>query len=176
MGPLIETYTDGLVTHSVRAGYRRVVEAFDGELGACDRNTWESLISRRASWGDVKRLTDAISGPHGLVKFLSLDQGSLTSLSGAVKHCTLLLVGNPVLASSVLDVDIRAGLEVPLKVCIFDKGEENRSYITYDLPSARLGNLNKELEQIGELLDAKLAAVIHRVISLVEGASPVGAG
>jgi uncharacterized protein (DUF302 family) len=95
----------------------------------------------------------------------SLDQGQLTSLSGRVKMCRLYLVGNPVIASTMIDINPQAVLYVPFRVALWEAdGSSGGARVTFDRPSSSLALLgNSAIDEIGRQLDAKIDAVVNAV-------------
>ena len=87
--------------------YDALVVAFERELGHLDSKLTEDLVKRKASWDDVRGAIDQVGGPHGLMVIFRADQGQITSLSGREKRCSLYLVGNPVIANEIIDIDPR---------------------------------------------------------------------
>jgi hypothetical protein len=63
--------------------------------------------------GAVEREVDRMPGPRGLMILFRADQGKFTSLSGDEKHCSLYLVGNPVIVNQIISIDLRACFYVP---------------------------------------------------------------
>jgi uncharacterized protein (DUF302 family) len=91
------------------------------------------------------------------------DQGQITSLSGREKRCSLYLVGNPVIANEIIDIDPRASFYVPFRVCLYDNGDD-LGVMAYDRPSSFLAALERpELTSFGQLLDQKIDAVANLV-------------
>lgn len=144
--------------------YAELVEVFERELGRWEGSTAESLVQRRASWDEVQAKVAGIAGARGLMILAALDQGALTSLSGHVKYCRLYLVGNPVIASGILDVDPHGAFYVPFRVGIYDNGDPAGAHICYDRPSSFLAALgHPELADVGASLDAKIDGVVRAV-------------
>jgi uncharacterized protein (DUF302 family) len=143
--------------------YNALVVAFERELGHLDPKLTEDLVKRKASWDDVKRAIDRVGGPHGLMVIFRADQGQITSLSGREKRCSLYLVGNPVIANEIIDIDPRASFYVPFRVCLYDNGDD-LGVMAYDRPSSFLAALERpELTSFGQLLDQKIDAVANLV-------------
>jgi uncharacterized protein (DUF302 family) len=141
--------------------YEGLVGACERELGRWDPVTGNALVERRAPWSDVKREVERMAGRHGLMNFFRADQGAIASLAGKAKRCSLYLVGNPVIASRIINVDIRASFYVPFRVCLYDAGEPGGAVISYDRPSSFLGALGRpELKEIGAMLDQKIDGVV----------------
>jgi len=76
-------------------------------LGRWDPILGESLSREAASWPKVEATVAKTAEPFGLVLMTKIDQGRLTSLSGKAKHCSLYLVGNPVIANQIIEIDPR---------------------------------------------------------------------
>jgi uncharacterized protein (DUF302 family) len=153
------------VTIATGLSYDRLVSAFEGELGRFDPAVAKSLMDRRAPWSEVKAAVERMGGAHGLMIIFSADQGAVTSLSGKAKRCSLYIVGNPVIANEILDVDPGASFYVPFRIALYDSGEPDGAVISYDRPSSFLATLGREeLEAFGALLDQKVDSVIKAVV------------
>jgi uncharacterized protein (DUF302 family) len=116
------------VTVPMSLPYERLVIAFEAELGHLDPAVTKALVERRASWSEVEKEIERISGVHGLMIIASANQGVVTSLSGKMKRCMLYLIGNPVIADKIIAIDIRASFYVPFRVAIFDSGKDGASH------------------------------------------------
>jgi uncharacterized protein (DUF302 family) len=145
-------------------GYEALVRAFEGELGRLDPAVVKSLIDRHAPWNEVKAAVERMAGPHGLMIIFAADQGAITSLSGKVKRCSLYVVGNPVIANDILDIDLGASFYVPFRVAVYESGDAG-AVISYDRPSSFLAALGRpELKAFGALLDGKIESVIAAIL------------
>ena len=153
---------DGTIEHTrivTKHSYEALVEAFEHELAHLDSKLTEDLVGRKASWVEVKRAIELIGGRHGLMIIFRADQGKIASLSGREKRCSLYLVGNPVIANDIIDIDPHAAFYVPFRVCLYEDSAD-RGVITYDRPSSFLAALgHRELKPFGEMLDQKIDAV-----------------
>ena len=103
-------------------GYEQLVPAFERELGHLDPLVPKHLIEWKAQGSEVEREIGKAAGPHGLMIIARADQGSLISLAGREKRCSLYLVGNPLIASRIIDIDMRASFYVPFRVALYDDG------------------------------------------------------
>jgi uncharacterized protein (DUF302 family) len=96
----------------------------------------------------------------------AVDQGSVTSLSGVLKRCALYLVGNPVIANGILNIDPRGSLYVPFRVALFELPGSGGALIAYDRPSSSLALLERpELTEVGVRLDEKIDSVARFLAS-----------
>jgi len=139
--------------------YDALVSAFERELGHLNPAVPKQLIERKAAWSEVEREIARIAGTHGLMIIAKTDLGSLASLSGREKRCSLYLVGNPVIANQIISIDLRGSFYVPFRVALYD-GDQHEAVISYDRPSSFLAALgHPALSEIGEALDRKIDAV-----------------
>jgi uncharacterized protein (DUF302 family) len=144
--------------------YDRLIEAFERSLGKWDPIAGATLWKEKASWQDVEAAIAKMAGPFGLMVLTKIDQGQITSLSGKSKMCSLYLVGNPVIANRIIEIDLRGSFYVPFRVAVHDDGGPNGGIISYDRPSSFLAALNRpELDAIGKSLDEKLDRVISNL-------------
>jgi uncharacterized protein (DUF302 family) len=69
-------------------------------------------------------------------------------------------IGNPLIARTMLEHDIAAGLNVPVRLMIYEEPASRTTRLTYDLPSSLMSGLkNKKVATAAEKLDAKLIAL-----------------
>ena len=140
--------------------YEALVAAFERELGRWEPATEDRLLAQKAPWSEVEREVARMGGPRGLMVIYRIDQGAVTSLSGNGKRCLLYLVGNPVIANQILNIDPRGSLYVPFRVCLLDDGAAGGASLLYDRPSSFLAALgHPELAEIGTRLDGKIDGV-----------------
>jgi uncharacterized protein (DUF302 family) len=146
--------------------YNTLVAAFESELGRWDQTVGNLMIQEKTSWPTVKRVIQDMAGPHGLMIFYRIDQGSIISLHNGIKRCSLYLVGNPVIAEQILSIDIRASLYVPFRVCLYDDGNPAGASISFDRPSSFLATFHQPaLMKIGCTLNSKIYSVVHSIVS-----------
>jgi uncharacterized protein (DUF302 family) len=144
--------------------YDRLIEAFEGSLGKWDPIAGERMSKEKASWPNVEAAVAKMAEPFGLMVLTKIDQGRIASLSGKTKLCSLYLVGNPVIANQIIEIDLRGSFYVPFRVAVHDDGGPNGGIISYDRPSSFLAALNRpELDAIGKSLDEKIDRVISNL-------------
>jgi uncharacterized protein (DUF302 family) len=140
--------------------YDALVHAFERELGHLDPAVTRRLVGQKAAWSEVEREIGDIGRPHGLMIIARADQGAVISLSGRRTQCSLYLVGNPVIASRIISIDVRGSFYVPFRVALYDDGHPEGAVMAYDRPSSFLAALgHAELTEIGESLDRKIDTV-----------------
>ena len=142
--------------------YQELINAFERELGKLDPAAVQSLVARKAPWVEVTREIERMAGPRGLMIICRADQGAIISLAGIGRRSSLYLVGNPVIASDIIGIDLRAGFYVPFRVCVYDDGGPSGAVIAYDRPSSFLSVVGRpELASFGDLLDGKIGNLVR---------------
>jgi uncharacterized protein (DUF302 family) len=101
------------------------------------------------------------SGVLGLMILGSIPHGLILSLSGERHRAIQLLIGNPLIALSMMKIHAEAGVYAPLRV-MFSENEPGKTVITYEKPSTLFGQWNEQIFQdTGKLLDEKMETLIR---------------
>jgi uncharacterized protein (DUF302 family) len=119
-------------------------------------------ISPLSVGATVDRLTGLL-GARGMKVFAVIDQADEARQAGLhLRPTTLVIFGNPVAGTAVMDAAPEAAIDLPLKVLIWADGEETK--VTYLSPHAFAARYNLEpalasnLAGIDPLTDALVAA------------------
>jgi uncharacterized protein (DUF302 family) len=97
--------------------------------------------------------------------FKLFDHGAWISKAGIDRKVLRVILGNPLIAITMLRHDVTAGLFAPVEMLLVDEGR-GRSSLTYVKPSSLMVvEPNPELLSAEEELDAKLAALATKVAS-----------
>ena len=100
-------------------------------------------------------------GVLGLMILGSIPHGMLLSLSGERHRAIQLLIGNPLIALSMMKTHPESGVNAPLRV-MFSENDFGKTVITYDKPSTLFGQWNEPIFQnTGKLLDEKMETLIR---------------
>jgi uncharacterized protein (DUF302 family) len=90
------------------------------------------------------------------------DHGAWISKAGIDRKALRVILGNPLIAITMLRHDVTAGLFAPVEVLLLDEG--SGSSLTYVKPSSLMVvENNPELLDAAQRLDAKLAALAAKV-------------
>ncbi len=88
------------------------------------------------------------------------------SLRGTLLQATQYLVGNPLIATEVVDSVRKASLFAPFQAAIYD--DQSGVHVSYMLPSSLFISLDdREVAAIGQRLDAKIEDTVAEVCELV---------
>lgn len=115
------------------------------------------------SWESYEREVASHAGPSGFMLFALLDHGSWLAKAGIDRRVLRVVIGNPLIAITMLRHDVTAGLFAPVEILIT---EENggHSALTYVVPSSLMVvEPNEPLRAAALVLDAKLAKLAASV-------------
>jgi uncharacterized protein (DUF302 family) len=131
----------------------------ESTVRAADWATLRLLAERRATAEEIRAAIAQMVAPTGLMIFAAIDQGPLLSLLGTPKRARQYAIGNALIASELLECDIRAGLLAPLRVFLYGDAR-GVAHLSYDLPSSLFGRFgDARMDRVARELDAKLARV-----------------
>ena len=119
--------------------------------------------ARLDSWESYEREVQSHVGPSGFMLFVLLDHGGWLKKTGIDRKVLRVVIGNPLIAITMLRHDVTAGLFAPVELLITEEGND-RSALTYVVPSSLMVvEPNEPLRAAALELDAKLAALATSV-------------
>ncbi|OBH51905.1 DUF302 domain-containing protein [Mycobacterium sp. E2479] len=123
----------------------------------------DDIATATGDWKSYQARVEPHVGPSGFMLFGTLDHGAWITKAGIDRKAIRVILGNPLIAITMLRHDIKAGLFAPVELLLADEGEGHSS-LTYVKPSSLMVvESNPELLSAAEQLDAKLAALVEKV-------------
>ena len=154
---MIDSFIVQHCEHVSQRSFEAVVAAFEAELGSVeDQEIIPREVAAATSPIDFETRIRAYEGRSGFMRFLTNDHGARMSRIGVYARIRLYTIGNPLLAQTMITHDPGVGLNVPIKVLIYQTltGEVR---LAYDLPSTLMSRLhNDDVSAAALKLDAKL--------------------
>jgi uncharacterized protein (DUF302 family) len=116
-----------------------------------------------ASWDSYEQEVQSYVGPSGFMLFDQFNHGAWITKAGINRKVLRVILGNPLIAITMLRHDVTAGLFAPVEVLLVDEADGHSS-LTYVKPSSLMVvEDNAELQSAAKELDAKLAALAAKV-------------
>ncbi len=144
--------------------FRAVVAAFERAVGSIEGIGWPALPTGAEDEAGFRSRVEEHLGPSGFTRFLTLDHGDWLRLYGQADEVVMYTLGNPLIAITMLRHDIRAGLNVPVRLVIYRDQDSDTTRLAYDVPSTLMGNIDDDAcLAAARDLDAKLAALAEHV-------------
>ena len=117
------------------------------------------------SWESYQQEVEPHVGPSGFMLFKLIDHGAWIKKAGIDRRVLRVILGNPLIAFTMLRHDVTAGLFAPVEVLLVDEGDDGSS-LTYVEPSTLMVvEDNPKLLSAATELDTKLAALAAKVTS-----------
>ena len=78
-----------------------------------------------------------------------------------------IILGNPLIAITMLKRDLTAGLFVPIEILVAQKEKAGGTEVIYTLPSCLIADLNRDEELVHAVkaLDEKLEALVRDILT-----------
>lgn len=121
------------------------------------------LSATASTWDAYQSRVETYVGPSGFMLFAVFDHGKWIGNAGIDRKALRVILGNPLIAITMMRHDVSAGLFVPVELLVLDEPGE-RSSITYVRPSSLMVvEPNPPLLAAAQALDEKLEALVRKV-------------
>ena len=103
-------------------------------------------------------------GESGFMLFFEIDHGDWLPVFGIQRKVVRLILGNPLIAITMMRHDLTAGLFAPVEMLVVENESGDGSIVIYDVPSSlmRIEN-NPAMLEAAHALDSKLQTLVSRV-------------
>src|SRR5262245_33775032 len=121
------------------------------------------IAASNESWEAYEREVQSHVGPSGFMLFAAVNHGAWIAKAGIDRKVLRIVIGNPLIAITMLRHDVTAGLFAPVELLITEE-DNGRSALTFVVPSSLMVvEPNEPLREAAVELDAKLAALATKV-------------
>ena len=130
--------------YSSERPFDEIVAAFEAATGVVGNDEFrEAVIASAGNAGEFSRRMQAFEGPSGFMRFLDIDHGAWMRALGIPGRAKLYILGNPLIAATMVRHDLGAALNVPVRALIVEDLPRGRARLVYDLPSSLMARLGK---------------------------------
>jgi uncharacterized protein (DUF302 family) len=146
--------------HISSRSFEEVVSAFEAAVGSVENIGLEALSASTKSAEEFESQVKSRESTSGFMRFFTADHGVWMARVGLNARARMYTIGNPLIARTMLEHDIAAGLNVPVRLMIYEEPASRTTRLAYDLPSSLMSGLkNEEVNAAAKKLDAKLIAL-----------------
>jgi uncharacterized protein (DUF302 family) len=110
----------------------------------------------------AQKFEERFVGESGFTLFHEIDHGGWLPRFGINKRTVRWILGNPLIAITMIRYDISAGLFAPVEILVTEKEGGAGTTVTYMLPSSLIVIEHRPLLQAAKALDEKLGALIAK--------------
>ena len=138
-------------------GFESVIDRFEHATGSVEEGGFRKIAVQANGLDDFERLIREQEKTSGFMRFLTVDHGAwMKDFEGGTTQSKMYTIGNPLIARTMLRHEMAAGLNVPVRVHIFEDAEK-KVHFGYHVPSSLMQVYgNTEVMKSCEVLDAKL--------------------
>jgi uncharacterized protein (DUF302 family) len=123
----------------------------------------DDLGATTAGWDDYEAAVQPHAGPSGFMLFGLFNHGGWIKKAGIDRKVLRTIIGNPLIAITMLRHDVTAGLFAPVELLLLEQDGDRSSLIYVKPSSLMVVEDNPALLAAAEELDAKLAALAAKV-------------
>lgn len=142
--------------------FETVVADFESATGSVEEGI-AAVDAGARNAEEFEKIFKAREGASGFMRFLKIDHGGWLKHYNRPSKAILYILGNPLIAITMLKQDLGAGLNVPIRLFI-QEDRDAKTRIAYDLPSTLMSGLgDAALAEAARQLDAKLIALAEQI-------------
>ncbi|KAK5991840.1 hypothetical protein PT974_05226 [Cladobotryum mycophilum] len=166
----VQAFSGTRITFTSSFPFQSVVEKLDKQIQAnqpADLQHIDShLVHNKFSFVDY--ISNKI-GSIGFTKFAEINHSSWIRLFGVGDGLQLrrVILGNPLIAITMLEHDLDAGLFVPVELLLKELPGGKGTQVIYNLPSSVIAGVNpdEKLKAAAQVLDNKLESLVLHITS-----------
>jgi len=160
---MIQQITVDHVTFISDRRFDDILQAFHEQVGSLEETGWAAITAASADQHDFERRVREVLGPSGFTRFLTIDHGAWLTLQGLPGRFIQFTLGNPLIAITMMQHHMEAGLDVPVRLCIYEHSD-GKTRLVFNTPSSLMSGLaNEEVKAAALKLDAKMMALAEAV-------------
>jgi hypothetical protein len=115
----------------------------------------------------LEHLVQSQVGASDFMLFLEIDHGTWLPAFGIRRKVVRWILGNPLIAITMMRHDLTAGLFAPVEFLLLENASGQGSTLIYDLPSSLMViEPNPALKDAAQVLDRKLETLVRRVMGV----------
>jgi uncharacterized protein (DUF302 family) len=166
--PLTQTvrFTGVRLIHESSLDCDHVLSNIHAEIGDLTIARFNALAAEACTEEAFRRTVESCLGPSGFMLFATIDHGAWISKFGIRTRVLRIILGNPLIAITMIRHDLSAGLFVPVELLLTESEDHQKCSLTYVRPSSLIAiGENRELLEAAKALDAKLNALVIKAVS-----------
>jgi uncharacterized protein (DUF302 family) len=161
--PRVTPFAGVRIRYDSEKSFEELVRALLSDVG--DQPVMiDAIATASADWDSYRGSVQSHVGAHGFMLFGLFDHGGWLTKAGIERKALRVIIGNPLIAITMLRHDMSAGLFAPVELLV--TGEDNgHSSLTYVQPSSLMVvEPNAPLLDAARELDAKLADLATSIL------------
>ena len=161
---MIVTFTGSYRVHVSDRSFEQIVSAIEAATGTVENEVFDRELQEATTPDDFERRMRSHESKSGFMRFHTIDHGAWLAALGSSGKTKMYTIGNPLIARTMIKYDLGVGLNVPVRIAVYEDATTGKACVAYTLPSSLMSALdNQQVSEAAKGLDAKLVALAEAV-------------
>ena len=161
---MIREFSGRYHVHESNRSFADVVAALEAAVGSVENEAFDHELSEVRDPSDFEARMHRHKSTSGFMRFLTIDHGAWLAAIGISGKARMYTIGNPLIARTMIKYDLGVGLNVPVRIAVYEEPSSGKVRVAYNLPSSLMSALDdKDVSEAAQALDAKLIALAEKV-------------
>ena len=160
---MIKEFSGQYHVHESNRSFADVVAALEAAVGSVENEAFDHELSEVRDPSDFEARMHTHESTSGFMRFHTIDHGAWLAALGSRGNAKMYTIGNPLIARTMIKYNLGVGLNVPVRIAVYEEPSTGKVYVTYNLPSSLMSVLHdKDVGEAARALDAKLIALAEK--------------
>ena len=160
---MIKEFVGRYQVHVSNRSFAEVVAALEAAVGSVECEVFDHELSEARDPSDFEARMHTHESTSGFMRFHTIDHGAWLAALGSSGQARMYTIGNPLIARTMIKHDLGVGLNVPVRIAVYQEPSSGKVHVSYNLPSSLMSALdNKDVSEAVHALDAKLIALAEK--------------
>jgi uncharacterized protein (DUF302 family) len=157
------------VRHFTTLSFDQVLTELRARVGETFTKNNDQLSIDTETRAEFEKRVEKHLGSSGFMLFAEIDHGRWIQKFGIKRRLLRWIIGNPLIAITMIQHDYTAGLFVPIDLLLAENDDGVGCNITYAVPSSLIMfEKNPQLRSAAEILDAKFESLVAEAMATKE--------
>jgi uncharacterized protein (DUF302 family) len=160
---MIKEFVGRIHVHASSRPFADVVATLEAAVGSVECEVFDHELSEARDPSDFVARMHAYESSSGFMRFHTIDHGAWLAALGYSGKARMYTIGNPLIARTMITHDLGVGLNVPVRIEVYQEPSSGKVHVSYNLPSSLMSALgNKDVSEAAHALDAKLVELAEK--------------
>jgi len=149
---MIQKFTGWYQVHESNRPFADVVAALEAAVGSVENDAFSAEESEAHDPLGFEARMHKHEGTSGFMRFHTIDYGAWLAALGSSGKARMYTIGNPLIARTMIKYDIGVGLNVPVRIAVYEEPSSRKIRMAYNLPSSLMSALeNNDVSESARL-------------------------
>jgi uncharacterized protein (DUF302 family) len=160
---MIKEFTGRYHVHESDRSFADVVAALEAVVGSVENQAFDHELLDARDPADFEARMHTHESTSGFMRFHTIDHGAWLAALGSSGKARMYTIGNPLIARTMIEHDLGVGLNVHVRIAVYEEPSSGKVRVAYNLPSSLMSALDdKDVSEAAQALDAKLIVLAEK--------------